>query len=24
MYQQRTENTESWGFGDTEIEFEVF
>jgi hypothetical protein len=24
IYQQRTENTESWGFGDTEIEFEIF
>jgi len=24
MYQKQTENTESWGFGDTEIEFEVF
>jgi hypothetical protein len=24
IYQQQTENTESWGFGDTEIEFEVF
>ena len=23
-YQKETENTESWGFGDTEIEFEVF
>jgi hypothetical protein len=24
IYQKQTENTESWGFGDTEIEFEVF
>jgi hypothetical protein len=24
IYQQQTENTESWGFGDTEIEFEIF
>ena len=24
MYQKQTENTESWGFGDTEIEFEIF
>jgi hypothetical protein len=24
IYQQKTENSESWGFGDTEIEFEVF
>jgi hypothetical protein len=23
-YQEKTENTESWGFGDTEIEFEIF
>jgi hypothetical protein len=24
IYQKQTENTESWGFGDTEIEFEIF
>jgi hypothetical protein len=24
IYQQKTENVESWGFGDTEIEFETF
>jgi len=24
IYQQKTENSESWGFGDTEIEFEIF
>ena len=24
VYQKETENTESWGFGNTEIEFEVF
>jgi len=24
LYQQETENSESWGFGNTEIEFEVF
>ena len=24
IYQQKTENLDSWGFGDTEIEFEVF
>jgi len=24
IYQQRTENNDSWGFGDTEIEFEIF
>jgi hypothetical protein len=23
-YQKETENSESWGFGDTEIEIEVF
>jgi hypothetical protein len=24
IYQQKTENSESWGFGDTEIEFEIW
>ncbi len=24
IYQEQTENTESWGFGNTEIEFEIF
>ncbi len=24
IYQQKTENSESWGFGDTEIEYEIF
>lgn len=24
IYQEKTENSDSWGFGDTEIEFEVF
>jgi hypothetical protein len=24
IYQQKTENSKSWGFGDTEIEFEIF
>ena len=24
VYQDKTENSESWGFGDTEIEFEIF
>jgi len=24
VYQKKTENNESWGFGDTEIEFEIF
>jgi hypothetical protein len=24
IYQKQTENTESWGFGNTEIEFEIF
>ena len=24
LYQQKTENSESWGFGDTEIEYETF
>jgi len=24
IYQNKTENTESWGFGNTEIEFEIF
>ena len=24
IYQKQTENNETWGFGDTEIEFEIF
>lgn len=24
IYQQKTENSDSWGFGDTEIEYEIF